>query len=574
MAVDLGIPVDRARIRAMRELGLWGDRLITDCLADVVKSTPDKIAIIERRSQASHPRRFTYADLDRASTRIALGLAAEGVTTGDVVAMQLPNWFEAAAIAFGCWKIGAIVNPLMPIFRRRELAYMLAFAETKTLIVAKSFRGFDHAELALELQSELPALDNVHIVGGDFDQAFLNRAWESEADPAAIFHACRPGADAAAELIYTSGTTGEPKGVLHSANTLMASMPAFTERGVGAEDMLFMASPIAHQTGFLVGIVLPVTLGVAVVFQDVWDADAALSTIAEEGCSFTMASTPFLADLVTAAKNRPGALSSLKRFVCAGAPVPRVLTEEAARTIGCEVLSGWGMSENGLASATYPGDPPAKTFATDGRASPGLEIAVVADTGVRATAGEEGDLKSRGASCFLGYMRRPELAEIDDDGWFASGDRATMDDDGYIRIVGRAKDIVIRGGENIPIVEVEELLYRMPEVVAAAIVAMPDSRLGERACAFVEGLRFRRHDGAPAGDRYVEDLPAGAVGARRSDAPHALRQDPEIHIARTRAGPEADARLTSLSAGTKVVNAVDIMAGSAERHRISSHNRR
>jgi cyclohexanecarboxylate-CoA ligase len=222
------------------------------------------------------------------------------------------------------------------------------------------------------------------------------------------------------------------------------------------------------------------------VLQDQWEPATAAALIARERCALTLGATPFLADLVRVAADGTQDLSALRLFLCAGAPIPRVLVQEAARVLpGMYVMSAWGMTEMGIATATYPGDPAEKVFATDGRALPGHAVRVVDADGHPVPADVEGRLQACAATLFVGYLERPADYGVDADGWFETGDNARMDADGYIRITGRSKDIIIRGGENIPVVEVEELLYRHPAIVDAAIVAMPDPRLGERACAFV-----------------------------------------------------------------------------------------
>ncbi|MCX7142357.1 MAG: AMP-binding protein, partial [Proteobacteria bacterium] len=207
--------------------------------------------------------------------------------------------------------------------------------------------------------------------------------------------------------------------------------------------------------------------------------------IETEGVSYSMGSTPFLADLADAPALKRHDISSLRTFVSSGAPIPRVLVERAVERLRCAVISAWGMSETGSVTTTRPDDSPEKIFGTDGVALPGMEVRVVDEGGSPRPVNTEGSLQCRGIGNFVGYFRRPDASAGDADGWFDTGDLATMDADGYIRITGRSKDIIIRGGENIPVVEIEELIYRHPAVQSAAIVAMPDARLGERACLFV-----------------------------------------------------------------------------------------
>ncbi len=229
-----------------------------------------------------------------------------------------------------------------------------------------------------------------------------------------------------------------------------------------------------------------------------------------------MASTPFLSDLVEVGQRRPEAFRSFRSFLAGGAPIPRVLARRAAETLGAAIVSGWGMTENGALAIGRLDDPPEKSFETDGCPLPGMEIRVVDLDGRELPRCEEGRLQARGCSNFVGYLKRPELNATDAEGWFDTGDLARIDADGYVRITGRSKDIIIRGGENIPVIEIEQLLYRHPAVQEVAIVAMPDPRLGERCCAFVvtrEGKDF----GMPDMQRFLEEQ-----GAARHYTPERL----------------------------------------------------
>ena len=489
--MDLAKILPSKRVAAMTEAGYWSDKLITDYLDAAAVSRPDRPAIVDHRHQVGGITTLTYAELNERVTRIALGLVDAGVEPGDVVSFQLPNWWEFSALHYACVRIGAITNPLMPIFRRRELGFMLKLAESRVLVVPNSFRGFDYPAMADELEPELPALKRVFVVGGggdrDFARALVDRAWEAESDAEAVFAARRPSANDVTQIMYTSGTTGEPKGVMHTANTLFANVLPFAERlGLTTDDAIFCPTPIAHQLGYLYGVLMPVILGAKVVMQDTWDAGVAARLVEDEGGTFAMGATPFLADFADFEGMKDHDLGTLSMFVSAGAPIPRALVERASERLQARIISAWGMTENGAVTTTRPDDPDEKVFGTDGLALRGMEVRTVDAKGAPAAAGEEGRLQTRGASNFVGYLKRPELYGVDDEGWFDTGDLARMDGDGYIRISGRSKDVIIRGGENIPVVEVEGLLYKHPAVQAVAIVAMPDPRLGERACAFVE----------------------------------------------------------------------------------------
>jgi cyclohexanecarboxylate-CoA ligase len=470
--------------------GLWLDRTINDELDACVAQCPQREALVAVRVEAGDTRRFTYLELATMADRIAVGLTRLGVARGDVVAMQLPNWWQFTALYLACSRIGAVVNPLMHIFRERELSFMLAHGEAKVLVVPKRFRGFDFASMARGLQPSLPALQRIVVVDDDgpdgFETLLSGVAWEREADAPAILSRARPGPDDVTQLIYTSGTTGEPKGAMHSANTLFANIVPYAERlHLGADDVVLMASPMAHQTGFMYGLVMPVRLRARAVLMDVWDPVRATELIRAEGASFTMASTPFLTDLTRIVKESGQPVPSLRTFLCAGAPIPGPLVAQARATLGTKIVSAWGMTENGAVTTILPDDDDERACTTDGCPLPGVEVKVVDADGHTLPYGESGRLLVRACSNFGGYLKRPQLNGTDAAGWFDTGDLARMDAAGYIRISGRSKDVIIRGGENVPVVEIESLLYAHPAVAQVAIVAYPDERLGERGCAIV-----------------------------------------------------------------------------------------
>ena len=531
MAFTITLP--EGRRRQMTESGLWQDVRLGDVFAAAVADNPDGIAVTGINSSTGEETRLTYAELSRRVDRIALGLVALGVGPGDVVSFQLPNWWQFGALAAACARIGAVSNPLMPIFRQRELRLMLRFAESKVVVVPRTFRDFDHAGMLRGLLAEMEAGPRLFVVGGEgeesFEGFFLGRTREEEQDAAGIFAERRPDADALAQLMFTSGTSGEPKAVMHTSNTIVSSAREYARWiGLTGEDRVFMASPLAHQTGFIYGVVLSWLLKTRLALQDIWSAPTAAHTIAAEGATFTMASTPFLSDLANNEAVTPELMRTLRIFVCAGAPIPPEIVRRATGRLGFSVLSCWGMTENGGVTITRPGDPPEKVFETDGKAIDGMEVRVVGADGRPLPPGETGDLMVRGMANFVGYLKRPELNDTDAQGWFRTGDLARMDADGYIRITGRSKDVIIRGGENIPVVEIENVLYRHPGVMEAAIVAMPDPRLVERACAFVvprpghaidlDGIRdFLKAEGVarnywPERIEIVEAMPRTASG--------------------------------------------------------------
>src|SRR5579864_7829470 len=356
--------------------GYWHDRTINDELDACLAACPDKLALTAVRQASGEVRRFTYRQLAALTDRIAVGLSRLGVGRNDVVAMQLPNWWQFSLLYLACSRLGAVLNPLMPIFRVRELGFMLKHGEAKILVVPKQFRNFDHEAMARGLQPQLPSLKRVVVVDGggadDFDVLLTQPEWEKQPDAQRILTANRPGPDDITQLIYTSGTTGEPKGVMHSANTLMANIIPYAKRlKLGNDDIVLMASPMAHQTGFMYGLMMPIMLKAGAVLQDVWDPARAADLIRREKITFTMASTPFLADLTRAVTESAQPVPTLRIFLCAGAPIPGPLVEQAQAGLGAKIVSAWGMTENGAVTLIKMDDDDKLASSTDGCALPG-----------------------------------------------------------------------------------------------------------------------------------------------------------------------------------------------------------
>jgi cyclohexanecarboxylate-CoA ligase len=474
--------------RAEMARTFWPGRTLLDYFDEAVAAHPDRLAVIGYVDAVGGRYPLTYAELAARVDRIAAGLLDLGVAPGQVVSAQLPNWWQLAAVHLACLRVGAVTNALMSIFRKRELTFMLGLAESVVFLTPETFNGFDHAALAAELQAELPGLAHIVAVrpdgGGAFDEILAART-PTRVDRGEFARRV-PSPDDVTQLAYTSGTTGEPKGVMVTSNTALCNVRDFADRlGITAEDTVLMASPLAHQTGFLYGLMMPILRGTPVVLQDVWRAARATEIIRNESVTFSMASTPFLTDLAAQAETDPEAFSTFRLFLCAGAPVPRDLVRRATKAMNARISSGWGMSEMGAVTVTGPDDPDERVFETDGSPLPGVELRILGLDGTVAGHDEEGRLQLRADSLFGGYLKRPDLRGLDAEGWFDTGDLARIDAQGYLRITGRSKDIIIRGGENIPVVEIENLIYGHPDVAEVALVAMPDPRLGERACAFV-----------------------------------------------------------------------------------------
>jgi cyclohexanecarboxylate-CoA ligase len=477
------VDVGGARAADWRARGLWRDETVESYLDRWATRRPDRTAMVDGEG------RCTWAELARRVERVAHGLAAHGVEPGRTIACQLPNWSEFVVVLLAAARLGAVANPIPPIYRASELRFILNHLQAVALVIPGVFRGFDHAAMVAALRPEVPTLERVFVARGAPGPGMLpfslltEIAWEARAHRRSL-----PGTapDDVHEVIFTSGTTGEPKGVMHTPNTVLANVwPVIERLDLSGRDVVLMASTFAHQTGYLFGYCATLALGATGVWLDVWSAERAARLVERERVTFTMGATPFLRDLTYVAGHHD--FSSFRVFISAGAPIPRSLVGDARARLGCTISPGWGMTENGLVTCVGPRDPEEKRVATDGSPARGMELAILDAGGRPAPADTEGDLVVRGASQFVGYAGRPELTREchTADGWFRTGDRGRIDPDGFLTITGRTKDLVIRGGENIPVAEVENVLFTHPKVAGVAVVAMPDARLGERACAFV-----------------------------------------------------------------------------------------
>jgi 3-phosphoshikimate 1-carboxyvinyltransferase len=450
-------------------------------------------------------RTWTWAELDHQADQLATFLLDLGVQPGEPVAYQLPNRGEFVAITLAALRIGAVCCPLIPIFREREMAFMLARSQARVLFLPSSFRGRDHvAEAAAVLSAvDRPPVAHVVVLDGSGPPCGLdttgpgNVRWHQyssalgRVDRAAVDRRA-PGPTDRAQLLFTSGTSGEPKGVIQRMDRLSrAAAMEVRHLGLDHSDRIFIPSPLAHQTGFLYGMWLAFILGVPQILQPVWDGAAALAALRRHGGTFVQAATPFLADLVQVVERTGGADGSapaaLRIFVATGAAVPRGLAEQATRALGAAVCGAWGTTETCLGSLAAPTDEPAMVWGSDGRALRDIKLRITDDDGNVLAPGQEGNFEVHSPTLFEGYLGHPEwTAEVvTPDGWYRSGDLAVIDATGYVRITGRVKDVINRGGEKVPVAEIEQLLHTHPRVSEVAIVAMPDQRLGERACAFV-----------------------------------------------------------------------------------------
>jgi cyclohexanecarboxylate-CoA ligase len=443
--------------------------------------------------------RISYADLTARAEALAGGLRERGVSPGDVVLIQLPNWWETVVAAWGTWLAGAVVLPVVPIYRAHELGFILHQVRPAAAITAQTYRGYDHAV-------ELRRLMDAHGLRGPVVAARSQQPVPGVEELAALLTSAAPlaaptaDADDIALVLYTSGTTASPKGVLHSHRTLLAESDTIRAAcRLTSDDRVFMPSPLSHITGLSYAVVLTADLGAGSVLLDRWEPSTAVDLIERNRCTFTVSATPFLRGLSDTYEQRGLIGSTLRTFVCGGADIPPELVRRAHRVMGTAVLRTYGSTEMPtLAMADPDGDLDAGAD-TEGVLLGSNEMALRAsDDGVD-------ELVCRGPELFLGYVD-PALneASFTADGFFRTGDTATIDD-GVLRITGRIKDIINRGGEKFSSAEVEWGILSHPLVDEVSVVGYPDDRLGERACAFV----------VPAGDAAptLEDLRDHLVSA-------------------------------------------------------------
>ncbi|MBT0782997.1 AMP-binding protein [Paracoccus sp. pheM1] len=481
---DLGV-----HRRKLREQGHWTDEHYDDFLRRALQDHPDKLAVVGDR--ASGVVRLTFRELEDRVARAAGGLRKLGVGKGDVVALQMPNWWEFVVAVLATQRLGAITNPLMPIFRERELRFMLGFARCKVFIVPEGYGSLDLVGTARQLRDELDHLEHVVVANGsgsDSFEALLNSGERVDLPPDGSKPITDPGETSM--LMYTSGTTGSPKGVQHTANSMVNAARSMTKRGhLSNDDVFLVGSPVGHMLGLAAGVVLAIFNRATMVLQESWNGRHALELIEEYRVTFSGGATPFLADLVREVQGGAPRPETLRLFLCAGAPIPPVLVRQANEVLGTTVTSVWGMTESLASTMTEPERAGQLSSISDGRPVAGMQVKVVDDAGRTLAAGERGRLLVRGAQLHIGYMGIPPEETFDAEGWMDTGDLAycLAEDDctDYIRIAGRTKDVIIRGGENIPVVEIENLLVEHPAITIAALVGYPDQRLGERACAFL-----------------------------------------------------------------------------------------
>ena len=470
------------RRAAYRQQGLWGDASLADYWQQTARAMPDKIAVVD-----NHGASYTYSALDHAASCLANWMLAKGIESGDRIAFQLPGWCEFTVIYLACLKIGAVSVPLLPSWREAELVWVLNKCQAKMFFAPTLFKQTRPVDLILPLQNQLPQLQQ--IVGVDKLAPATSSLSLSQiiADNTSLTTAITTHGDELAAVLFTSGTEGLPKGVMLTHNNILASERAYCARlNLTWQDVFMMPAPLGHATGFLHGVTAPFLIGARSVLLDIFTPDACLALLEQQRCTCMLGATPFVYDLLNLLEKQPADLSALRFFLCGGTTIPKKVARECQQR-GIKLLSVYGSTESSPHAVVNLDDPLSRFMHTDGYAAAGVEIKVVDDARKTLPPGCEGEEASRGPNVFMGYFDEPELTAraLDEEGWYYSGDLCRMDEAGYIKITGRKKDIIVRGGENISSREVEDILLQHPKIHDACVIAMPDERLGERSCAYV-----------------------------------------------------------------------------------------
>jgi cyclohexanecarboxylate-CoA ligase len=455
---------DDARTADSYARGLWVSTTLAHALGEAARRTPDRVLVVDGDV------RLDCRTLHDRATVLAHNMLRL-VPVGSVVSFMLPNWHEAAVVYLAATLAGMVVNPILPSLRDHELRFILDDADSRIVFVPAAFRAFDYAAMLQRVTASMDTPPTVVVVRGEPGTGI---SYDSLFDAPASPPLPVLDPDAVRMVLYTSGTTGRPKGVLHSHNSLHALIRQLGEHWhVAPGDTFLVPSPIAHIGGSIYAFECPLLLGSTAVLMEHWDATEGVALVTSEGCTHMAGATPFLVQILAAAEAVGSRLPELKVFICGGASVPPSLIRRAASYFeGAIVTRVYGSTEVPVTTIGAPHDPD-RAADTDGR--PGIaDIRLV-----------EGEIRARGPQMLVGYLHPEDEADaFDAEGYFRTGDLGTWDGDCLV-VTGRAKDIIIRNGENISPKEVEDILIGLPGIGEVAIVGVPDARTGERACAVI-----------------------------------------------------------------------------------------
>ena len=478
-----GLKINDERKKQYYEQGYWSEKTLGDIWLDRATAYPDREYVSDDQGS-----RYTYREVDDQASRLAAWLVDQGVQPGDVVSFQMPTWAEFCIVYVALLKVGAVMHPVPRKYNDADLVYDMNLVSSRAFICPTKVAKIDFEEQILSILDKIPSLGPV---------ALVDKAAPKRSDLPTISEICeqyeplaeRPAitSDDVACILSTSGTTGKPKAVLFTHNNLIFSENSFVK---GAErtqdDVMFMASPLNHATGFYHGLISPMLLGGRTVLQQDFRPAKAIEIMNAEHCTWSMGATPFIYDMLKCIELENGPrFETLKVFICGGAPVPSSLVQ-CAFGHGVLLCECYGSTESCPHILVPPSECMEWNGAWSGVALPGIETRIVDANRNDVPLGEQGEEISRGPHQFVGYLNEPERTAraLDEEGLFYSGDLGYMDERGRIRINGRKKEIIIRGGENICANEIDDDLMGCPGISETATIGMPDERLGERICTF------------------------------------------------------------------------------------------
>jgi acyl-CoA synthetase (AMP-forming)/AMP-acid ligase II len=454
---------DRA-VEAYRH-GLWVRSTLADSLRDSARRTPQRTVLVDGDV------RLDCQTLHERASTLAHTLMAR-MPPGSVVSFMLPNWHEAAVIYLAATLAGMVVNPVLPSLRDRELQFILSDADSRAIFIPAGFGKHDYVAMLDRVTSDMASPPEVVVLRGD---AARHTSYASLFTVSAASGLPVLNPDAVRMILYTSGTTGRPKGVLHTHNSIHALISQIGDHWlVDAGDVFLVPSPIAHIGGSIYAFECPLLLGTTAVLMERWDPGAAVQLMLTERCTHMAGATPFLVGLLAAAEQAGTRLPDLKVFICGGASVsPSLIRRAAAYFERTAVSRVYGSTEVPVTTVGALGDIE-HAAETDGHAG-------IADIKLLA-----GEIRARGPQMLVGYLHADdETGSFDDEGFFRTGDLGRWVDDEFLVVTGRAKDIIIRNGENISPKEIEDILISHAGIAEIAVVGVPDERTGERACAVI-----------------------------------------------------------------------------------------
>jgi cyclohexanecarboxylate-CoA ligase len=474
-----GVFLSRERIDHHEAAGEWPCAGVSEVLAARLRDSGNAFLLVDGGI------RLTFRDFAARVERLAAGLARSGVAAGDVVSWQLPSWWEAAVLAVALDRLGAVSNPILPIYRESEVAFIARESSAKVLVVPGRFRRFDHRVLAEHVRRQAPSIERVVVVR-DRPGAGMT-AWEDLPVDAPAPTAAERDPYAVSTLFYTSGTTSDPKGVMHSSSTLGAfARSNAAVSGGGPKSVSLLQFPLTHIGGLVAFVFLPILERSRVVYLDTWDPERALALIESEGVTSAGGPPAILQGMLAAKGFSPERVRSVRSAGTGAADVPPELIREVSSRFGVACYRSYGLTECPMLTSGRPGDPQDKRMHTDGRPSPGCRVRIVDDDGNDVGPEREGEIHAFGPQLCIGYLN-PDLTReaFTRDGFLRTGDLGIVDADGHVRVTGRKKDIIIRKGENLSAKAIEDVLHEHPAVADAAVIGLPDPGSGERVCACV-----------------------------------------------------------------------------------------